>query len=457
MLLPGRCSSLTQQQSALTMIDAASLPMWLVDGDPRSGTSVQQRLRRSHEQRASRCIRRAGRRGGRFGAEPRFGHLASIQGVGLRLARRAYRHLGRRTGGGRRNPCRAARRRESSPRRLSGAIQARRWPCSRSSGPICPRWPWPPRSRGGRAGACRRRGEGAPTTALGVVSVSRGPWQSMRGGEIDARIELDARLRGTAEGGVARECGGSGLRHDGVRATPACLVIPSATIGRVASKLETHGRIARGYLGLGLQPVTIEGGASGVMVMSVDPKGPGRQPNIHQGDVLVSWDGKPIAELRRCCDRLGRTASGRSWRPSCGEAARRIRSSFRSGKAAGLKDLSARDRLTIGDRGRRSRSRRRIAAALADVEGLQLVGRTTIMICSSLPLPRQVRDIALTPREVEVLALLSEGASNKLIARRLGISAHTAKYHVASLLDKLDAVSRTDAVAQAARIGVIHL
>ena len=49
MLLPGRCSSLTQQQSALTMIDAASLPMWLVDGDPRSGTSVQQRLRRSHE------------------------------------------------------------------------------------------------------------------------------------------------------------------------------------------------------------------------------------------------------------------------------------------------------------------------------------------------------------------------------------------------------------------------
>jgi len=53
--------------------------------------------------------------------------------------------------------------------------------------------------------------------------------------------------------------------------------------------------------------------------------------------------------------------------------------------------------------------------------------------------------------------LVAEGASNKLIARRLGISAHTAKYHVASLLDKLDAVSRTDAVAHAARIGVLHL
>jgi DNA-binding CsgD family transcriptional regulator len=39
----------------------------------------------------------------------------------------------------------------------------------------------------------------------------------------------------------------------------------------------------------------------------------------------------------------------------------------------------------------------------------------------------------------------------------LGISAHTAKYHVASLLEKLDAVSRADAVAHAARIGVLHL
>ena len=66
-------------------------------------------------------------------------------------------------------------------------------------------------------------------------------------------------------------------------------------------------------------------------------------------------------------------------------------------------------------------------------------------------------DVALTPRELEVLALLAEGASNKLIGRRLGISAHTAKYHVASLLEKLDAVSRTDAVAHAARIGVLHL
>ena len=71
--------------------------------------------------------------------------------------------------------------------------------------------------------------------------------------------------------------------------------------------------------------------------------------------------------------------------------------------------------------------------------------------------PLADRDVPLTPRELEVLALLAEGASNKMIARRLGISVHTAKFHVSSLLDKLDAVGRTDAVAHAARLGVINL
>jgi DNA-binding CsgD family transcriptional regulator len=66
-------------------------------------------------------------------------------------------------------------------------------------------------------------------------------------------------------------------------------------------------------------------------------------------------------------------------------------------------------------------------------------------------------DQPLTAREVEVLSLLAEGASNKLIARRLGISVHTAKFHVGQLLDKLDATGRTDAVAHAARLGVLHL
>ena len=70
---------------------------------------------------------------------------------------------------------------------------------------------------------------------------------------------------------------------------------------------------------------------------------------------------------------------------------------------------------------------------------------------------RDVAEVELTPRELDVLTLLAEGASNKAIARQLGISVHTAKFHVGSILDKLDATGRTDAVAHAARRGVIHL
>jgi DNA-binding CsgD family transcriptional regulator len=62
---------------------------------------------------------------------------------------------------------------------------------------------------------------------------------------------------------------------------------------------------------------------------------------------------------------------------------------------------------------------------------------------------------ALTPREREVLALLTEGASNKAIARALSISVHTVKFHVASLSEKLGASGRLEAVAIAIRSGLL--
>jgi DNA-binding CsgD family transcriptional regulator len=103
----------------------------------------------------------------------------------------------------------------------------------------------------------------------------------------------------------------------------------------------------------------------------------------------------------------------------------------------------------------------RVTSALAGVEGLELVGKDdepdARVVAAREAATGPEPDVALTARELEVLALLAEGASNKQIGRRLGISAHTAKYHVASLLEKLDAVSRTDAVAHAARLGVINL
>jgi DNA-binding CsgD family transcriptional regulator len=61
----------------------------------------------------------------------------------------------------------------------------------------------------------------------------------------------------------------------------------------------------------------------------------------------------------------------------------------------------------------------------------------------------------LSGREQEVLALLAEGAPNKVIARRLDISVHTAKFHVAAILTKLGAANRTDAIAIAMRQGLV--
>jgi DNA-binding CsgD family transcriptional regulator len=119
----------------------------------------------------------------------------------------------------------------------------------------------------------------------------------------------------------------------------------------------------------------------------------------------------------------------------------------------------------------------RIAAVLGGVAGVRLVGphaQADVTIVASATDRMSAaddasndvaddrafsgaRELRVTPREREVLTLLAEGASNKTIARRLGISVHTAKVHVGSLLDKLDATGRTDAVAHAARLGVIDL
>lgn len=101
----------------------------------------------------------------------------------------------------------------------------------------------------------------------------------------------------------------------------------------------------------------------------------------------------------------------------------------------------------------------RLATLLGNVAGLRLAapgeGATAAIVARD---PRIMPDdIALTQRELDVLALMAEGASNKMIARQLGISVHTVKFHVGSLLDKLDATGRTDAVAHAARRGVIEL
>lgn len=102
------------------------------------------------------------------------------------------------------------------------------------------------------------------------------------------------------------------------------------------------------------------------------------------------------------------------------------------------------------------------AAVFAVTQGLVVVptvltGQLQARQAALGMLPAEEQDEALTTREREVLELLSQGLSNKLIARRLQISEHTAKFHVASISNKLGASSRTDAVSRGIRRGLITL
>ena len=114
--------------------------------------------------------------------------------------------------------------------------------------------------------------------------------------------------------------------------------------------------------------------------------------------------------------------------------------------AAGVRAVLARDR-----------GGRAIAAAVrAMLEGLEVID-PSLEPSDSVLRPSRASADELTPRERQVLALLVEGLSNAAIARRLGISDHTAKFHVTAVMQKLGAGTRTEAVVKAARRGLITL
>lgn len=151
--------------------------------------------------------------------------------------------------------------------------------------------------------------EGEVSAGLGVVSRAGAAWRSMRGGDIDARLELDVALRGGGQGSVALDAQGRafGMAVRGPRKT---IVIPAKTIERVAAMLERHGRIPRGYFGLGLQAVRTADRKPGAMVMSVDADGPAAKAGMLQGDVIVGINGAAIEGVRSLLRALGPDSVG---------------------------------------------------------------------------------------------------------------------------------------------------
>jgi len=157
--------------------------------------------------------------------------------------------------------------------------------------------------------------QSAALAAFGIIARSGPAWRSMRGGEIDARIELDIRLRRQAEGGIVLDAAGKIIGMPVFGPRQRVLVIPAATIQRVAGQLAAHGRVAQGFLGLGLQTVPVDqGDRTAAMVMSVAPGGPGAAAGIHQGDIIISWQGEAISGVPQLLRRLGAESVGKTVR-----------------------------------------------------------------------------------------------------------------------------------------------
>lgn len=161
--------------------------------------------------------------------------------------------------------------------------------------------------------------QGAAVASLGIVRFAGGAWESRRGGRIDGLIRLDLDLSPSAEGGVVVDAEGRvmGMAVFGPRRR--VLTIPARTIDRVIDPLLAKGRIARGYLGAGLQRVQLpssaqdrgeDGKRHGLLVVSVDSKGPASNAGLRVGDIVLTWNGSALKRVRELWRALGPESVG---------------------------------------------------------------------------------------------------------------------------------------------------
>ena len=143
-------------------------------------------------------------------------------------------------------------------------------------------------------------------TSIGTVSALIGPTRTRRGGQLEGIIRTDAAFYPGFSGGPLVDTGGRviGLAtsHFG---QGAGFAISLETVGRVTQSLLSHGRVRRGFLGLGSQPVALPqalrdklglGQETGLLVVSVEPGGPSEQGGLMIGDVVVALGGETVRD-----------------------------------------------------------------------------------------------------------------------------------------------------------------
>jgi S1-C subfamily serine protease len=162
--------------------------------------------------------------------------------------------------------------------------------------------------------ALGRSSETGLIAALGMMSSVSGPWFTWRGGKVDQFLRIDTGLHPSSSGGAVVDAAGRllGVATSGLSRT-SILALPPATIGRVVEELLEKGHIARGYLGLGLQPIPLpDPQRGGLIVLSVEPAGPAANASIVLGDILVSVDGQPITSIEDLQEVLGAGSAGKT-------------------------------------------------------------------------------------------------------------------------------------------------
>jgi S1-C subfamily serine protease len=144
--------------------------------------------------------------------------------------------------------------------------------------------------------------------SAGIVGAVGGEWRTWRGGRLDQHIRLDLNLYPGFSGGPLVSAQGKvvGINSRGLgRGRP--VVIPAATVNRVAEELLKHGHIARPYLGLAMQPVAVpeslrgkmtSAGSSALLVVHVEPAGPAEKAGALLGDLVIELQGKPVEDTQ---------------------------------------------------------------------------------------------------------------------------------------------------------------
>jgi S1-C subfamily serine protease len=132
---------------------------------------------------------------------------------------------------------------------------------------------------------------------LGIISACSGEWRTWRGGRLDHYIRLDLTLYPGSDGGAVINTAGEtiGIATSALSRI-AGLAIPAVTIDRVVDELLARGRVARGYLGVGLQPVELPDHQKGLIVLSLEPSGPAASAGVLIGDILIKLAGKPVGD-----------------------------------------------------------------------------------------------------------------------------------------------------------------